>query len=143
MMAAPPYRAFRFSHPDFAPAGEVPGLGLSPQGSVAMVEADESVRQAILILLTTRPGERVMRPDYGCDLYRLAFWSNDDTTAGLAIHFVRRALERWEPRVEIVRLDAQRDPEHPERLDVMLEYRVRATQRLEVLTVAVGMAGEI
>jgi phage baseplate assembly protein W len=142
-MAAPPYRAFRFTHPDFARAGEEAGLGLGPAGSVDMVEAEDSVRQAVLLLLTTRPGERVMRPDYGCDLNRLAFWPNDDTTGGLAIHFVQQALQRWEPRVDVLRLDAQRDPENPERLDVLLEYRVRATQQLGAVAVSVAATGEV
>ena len=70
---------------------------------------EASVRQAILLLLSTRPGERVMRPTYGCDLHRLVFSPNDDTTAGLAIHYVRQALERWEPRIEVIRLDAGRE----------------------------------
>jgi phage baseplate assembly protein W len=134
------YRAWRFTHPDFAAQLE-PGLGLTPQGGTDMVAGDESVRQAILLLLTTRPGERVMRPDYGCDLYQLAFWANDDTTAGLAIHFVQRALATWEPRIDVVRLDAQRDPEYPERLYVLLEYRTRASQRLDQLTIPVVVGG--
>lgn len=140
-MPAPPYRTFRFTHPDFAREGETAGFHLGPGGALDMVEGEDSVRQAILLLLTTRLGERVMRPDYGCELYRLAFWPNDDTTGGLAIHFVRQALERWEPRVDVVRLDAQRDPESPERLDVMLEYRLRATQQLGIVAVSVN-AGE-
>ncbi|MEP7105252.1 MAG: GPW/gp25 family protein [Chloroflexota bacterium] len=135
-MNGAPYRAWRFTHPDFA-AQLDPGLRISPQGGIDMVAGDGSVRQAILLLLTTRPGERVMRPDYGCDLYQLAFWPNDDTTAGLAIHFVQRALATWEPRIEVVRLDAQRDPEYPERLYVMLEYRSRSTQRTEQLLVPI------
>jgi uncharacterized protein len=142
-MPAPPYRTFRFTHPDFARGTEEPGFHLGPGGALEMVEGEESVRQAILLLLTTRLGERVMRPDYGCELYRLAFWPNDDTTGGLAIHFVRQALEQWEPRVDVVRLDAQRDPEYPERLDVMLEYRVRATQQPGFVAVSVSTAGEV
>ena len=67
-----------------------------------MVEDDASIRQSLLLLLSTSPGERVMRPDYGCSLRRLVFAPNDDTTAGLAIHYVRQAVERWEPRVEIL-----------------------------------------
>jgi phage baseplate assembly protein W len=140
---APPYRAFRFTHPDFARGREPAGYDVGPDGAVDMVEGDESVRQAILILLTTRPGERVMRPDYGCELDRLAFWPNDDSTAGLAIHFVQQALQRWEPRVDVVALDAQRDPENAERLVVLLEYRVRATQRVDELTVSMSTVGEI
>ena len=141
-MSAPAYRAFRFTHPDFERPGERPGLAISPRGGIDMVQEDESVRQAILLLLTTRPGERVMRPTYGCDLYRLTFWPNDDTTAGLAIHYVQQALALWEPRVDVVRLDAQRDPERPERLDVSLEYRVRATQRVSQVAVPLGLGGQ-
>jgi len=140
-MTAPAYRAWRFNHPDFTREGERPGMAISPRGSVDMVQEDESVRQAILLLLTTRPGERVMRPTYGSELFRLTFWPNDDTTAGLAIHYVEQAIKTWEPRIDIVRLDAQRDPERPERLDVSLDYRVRATQRLGQLTVPLGLGG--
>jgi phage baseplate assembly protein W len=138
-MSTPIYRAWRFTHPDFARPGERAGMGVSTRGGADMVQDDESVRQAILLLLTTRPGERVMRPDYGCELWRLAFWPNDDTTAGLAIHYVQQAINLWEPRIDVVRLDAQRDPEQPERLDVMLEYRVRATQRVSQLTLPMTM----
>ncbi len=107
-----------------------------------MVEEEASVRQAILLLLSTSPGERVMRPEYGCELRKLIFSPNDDTTAGLAIHYVRRALELWEPRIEIVHLDAGRSEEDPTRLTVSLEYRVRATQSLQDASFSVNLAGE-
>ncbi|XXF77100.1 GPW/gp25 family protein [Myxococcaceae bacterium GXIMD 01537] len=139
-MSAPRYRAWRFLHPDLD-FGEAPGLGLAPTGAIDMVEEQAAVRQAVLLLLSTRPGERVMRPDYGCDLHRLMFATNDDTTAGLAIHYVRRALERWEPRIQLLNLDAGRHPDDPERLDISLEYRVRSTQRGERLTYAFQLAG--
>lgn len=141
-MSVPRFRAWRFLHPDLDVPEMVAGLQVSARGRVEMVEGDDSIRQAVLLLLSTIPGERVMRPDYGCDLYRLVFSPNDDTTAGLAIHYVRRALERWEPRVEIVRLDAGRNDERPELLEVMLEYRVRATQRVQAVTFSVDLAGE-
>jgi uncharacterized protein len=107
-----------------------------------MVEEEDSVRQSILLLLATRRGERVMRPDYGCDLHRLVFSPNDDTTAGLATHYVERALARWEPRIQIVRLDASRAEGDPGRLDIHLQYRVRATLRVEQLTFPVNLGGE-
>lgn len=141
-MSVPRFRAWRFLHPDLDVPEMVAGLQVSARGRVEMVEGDDSIRQAVLLLLSTIPGERLMRPDYGCDLYRLVFSPNDDTTAGLAIHYVRRALERWEPRVEIVRLDAGRNDERPELLEVMLEYRVRATQRAQAVTFSVDLAGE-
>jgi len=136
------YRAWRFLHPDFEAYAESTGLRVSPRGSIDMVAGEDSVRQAILLLLSTVPGERVMRPDYGCNLHQLIFSPNDATTAGLAIHYVRRAIERWEPRAEILTLDAERNPNRPELLDIFLEYRVRATQRVEQLTFSVNLSGE-
>jgi hypothetical protein len=108
-----------------------------------MVDGDASVRQAILLLLSTIPGERVMRPDYGCDLHRLVFSPNDDTTAGLAIHFVKQALQRWEPRVEILRVDALPNQDRAEQLDIVLEYRVRSTLRTEQLNLPFNLSGDL
>jgi phage baseplate assembly protein W len=116
------------------------GLLLSPRGGLAMVSDRASVRQALLLLLLTRPGERVLRPTYGCQLHKLLFWPNDDTTAGLAIHYVRQAIERWEPRVDRVRVDAQRHPETDSRLDIMLEYRVRSTGDEDRLSVQLDLS---
>ncbi len=127
------YRAWRFYHPDLDAAEGFQGLSLSPTGSISMVEEHATVRQAIFLLLSTMPGERVMRPDYGCELFKLVFSPNDDTTAGLAIHYVRKALDRWEPRIEILRLDAGRDDAYPGRLDITLDYRLlgaRGDQRM-------------
>jgi phage baseplate assembly protein W len=135
-------RALRFVGIGLGESGPGGGLAVGATGAVAMVERDESVRQAIVMLLTTAPGERLLRPDYGSQLHRLAFAPNDQTTAGLAIHYVRAALTRWEPRVEIVHLDAAADPYEPERLVLTLIYRVRtslATDQLE-LSIAVGGA---
>ena len=83
-----------------------------------------------------------MRPDFGCDLRRLIFSPNDATTAGLAVHFVRQALERFEPRVEILGLDAERHSQESDRLDVVLDYRVRATGRTERLVYGLALNGE-
>ena len=133
-MNGPQYRAWRFDPEE--------GISVSASGRVSMVETDASVRQAILLLLSTTPGERVMRPEYGCDLRRLLFSPNDDTTAGLAIHFVRQSLQRWEPRVEILRVDAFPNEDRPEQLDIFLEYRVRATLQTEQLSIPVTLSGE-
>jgi uncharacterized protein len=82
-----------------------------------------------------------MMPTYGCDLYQLLFAPNDATTAGLAIHYVRRALERWEPRIDILDLDATQSVEDPARLDIRLGYRVRPTLNEEQLTLQVQLLG--
>lgn len=124
--------------------GAATGLMLSPQARVAMAQGDALIRQSIMLLLTTRPGERVMRPDYGCSLHRLLFSPNDATTAGLAIHYVRQAIARWEKRIEIVRLDAGPDPQSPGVLAIALDYRVRESgtqQRLDLALPLDGGAG--
>jgi phage baseplate assembly protein W len=124
-----------------------------------MVEDQDAIRQSLLMLLSTAPGERVMRPYYGCDLRRLVFSPNDETTAGLAIHYVRRAVERWEPRVEIEAIDAGRWEPQAEigqvrpggddvdenaasaRLIITLDYRVRATRQPERIIQSLDLTG--
>lgn len=131
------YRGWRFVVPGQDEPDPSTGLRMAPTGGLATVEDDDGIRQALLLLVSTRPGERVMRPDYGCDLHKLLFAPNDDTTAGLAMHYVRQAVERWEPRVDIVGVDATRNPDRDELLEVVLDYRVRATRRLGRLVVPV------
>jgi hypothetical protein len=140
-MSTPQYRAWRFVHPDLDAEDEFAGLQISPTGSIDMVDESRSVRQAILILLTTTPGERVMRPEYGCELHKLMFSPNDQTTAGLAIHFVQRALARWERRIQVLRLDAAANTEDPARLDLLLEYRLRRTRRTDEVSLSIDLAG--
>ena len=132
-------RAFRFIHPDSDPMNA--GLRFSPTGGISLADEFDSMRQSIMMLLTTIPGERVMRPDYGCDLYRLIFSPNDDTTAGLAIYYVRRAIERWEPRVEILELDANPEADSGQLL-ISLQYRIRESLRTDTLMLPVSLEGE-
>lgn len=113
------------------------GLSLNNHGGIAMVSDARAVRQAILLLLATRPGERVMRPDYGCWLHRLVFAPNDAGTAGLAIHYVRDALERWEPRAVIDQLTAGCNVNgagKPWVLDIVLDYHLRRSGEQDQLS---------
>jgi phage baseplate assembly protein W len=117
-------------------AGDDAGSGpvAAITGGIAMAKGDEAVRQSIMLLLSTIPGERVMRPEYGCPLHRIVLSPNDATTAGLAIHYVRQALLRFEKRIDIVRLDAGRSPDgnadsDEARLTIWLQYRIRASQQ--------------
>jgi uncharacterized protein len=141
-MRRPRYRAWQFVHPDFDVPDERDGLRLTARRAIAMIEDDLAVRQSVLLLLSTMPGERVMRPDYGCALNQLIFSPNDDTTAGLAIHFVRQAIERWEPRAEILRLEAEANEAAAEVLDIRLEYRVRSTRKVDTLVMPLNLSGE-
>jgi len=135
-MSAPRYKSVAFIHPDFDATAGIPGLRLTPSGRLAAVTDAASVRQALLLLLSTRPGERVNRPTYGCHLYRLVFAPADDTTAGLAIHYVARAVEQWERRITVLSLDASRSQDESEVLEVRLKYRVRTTQLEDEITIA-------
>ena len=148
-----PNRAFRFVHPDLdepftAPEssavlrGQHSGLRLEPRGSLAMVSGDAAVRQSLLLLLSTRPGERLMRPTYGCNLSQLVFAPNDDTTAAIAIHHVRRAVQRWEPRINILKLEARRDPYQPSLLVITLQYQVRSSQNVDQVELSLDLVGE-
>jgi phage baseplate assembly protein W len=137
------WRGVRFLIPGFdaAISGAGGGFTLDHGGALSSVADRTAVRQALLLLLSTRPGERVMRPTYGCDLFKLVFWPNDDTTAGLAIHYVREAVTRWEPRVDRLRVDASRNPDDPSRLDIELDYRVRTTGEKDRLAVQLDLQG--
>ncbi len=125
-----------------ADRSEPEGLRVDAAGRLRSVVDLDSVRQSLLLLLATRPGERLMRPHYGCELHRILFQPNDATTAGLAIHYVRRAIERWEPRIEVLRLDANPHPDDPTVLIVEIEYVQRRTGATDHLAVPVSLSGE-
>jgi phage baseplate assembly protein W len=134
------HQAFRFDGAGFDPA-VIGGLKTTATGRVAMIDGDDSIRQAIMLLLSTVPGERLMRPGYGSHLHRLLFAINDQTTAGLAIHYVRQALEQWEPRIETIDIDAEADPDLAEQLNIQLTYRVRASLGTETLVYPLDLSG--
>lgn len=137
MRDAPSSRGFRFFHPDL---DEPPaGMRVGATGAPEMVHGQEAVRQAVLLLLSTTPGERVMRPDYGCDLHRLLFAPLDLTTAGLAKYYVQCALERWEPRIALLSVDANPSEDQPGVLEVTVEYRVRSAQLRDRVGVALQL----
>ena len=90
-----------------------------------MVRGEQAVTQSILMLLMTPKGQRVMRPEYGCRIHELIFAPNDATTLGLAAYYVDEALRVWEPRIELVHVDATTDPADASRILVHIEYRLR------------------
>jgi hypothetical protein len=95
-------------------------------GGVSSSELDESIRESIFIILGTAPGERVMRPNFGCQIHDLVFAPNHYGTAALAATYVVEALEKWEPRITEVEADAEPSPDAPNRLDILIKYKVVA-----------------
>jgi uncharacterized protein len=97
------------------------------QGGLALAQGDAELNQAIQIILMTAPGQRVMRPTFGCRLRELLFAPNDSHTAGLARRYVEEALGMWEPRIRVLRVDAYPDPDHGHCLLIRVEYEIKAT----------------
>ncbi|HEX7472664.1 MAG TPA: GPW/gp25 family protein [Candidatus Limnocylindrales bacterium] len=102
-------------------------LGVDARGGIALAEGDEEIRQAILLILRTRRGARVMRPEFGCRIWELLFAPNDSSTWTLAGHHVREALGWWEPRIEVEDVRATVDPGNQGAMDVEVDYTIRAT----------------
>lgn len=101
---------------------------VQPRGDgIATAAYEASIRDAVWLILGTARGERVMRPDFGCGIHDLVFAATSATTLGLVAREVRDALVRWEPRAEVLAVDAAPDPAEPARLLVQVEYRVRTT----------------
>jgi len=93
----------------------------------ARAEYEESIQQAIQIILFTAKGERIMRPDFGCGIHELVFAPNDATTRGMAAHHVREALLLWEPRIDVLEVRAIAAGAQDEELRISIDNRVRTT----------------
>jgi uncharacterized protein len=90
-------------------------------------DGDTSIRQSIWLILSTAPGERVMRPDFGCGLSDLVFGVNNAATATAVTRAVREALATWEPRIDVLDVYAAPDPSRPNVLVIEINYQVLAT----------------
>jgi len=95
-------------------------------GAIQLAEYEESVRQAIWIILGTAKGERVMRSDFGCGIYDLVFEVNSPSTAGRVAQEVRDALLMFEPRIDVLDVQVQAAG-NGEVLLISIDYQVRAT----------------
>lgn len=106
---------------------------LEANGRIALVTGYEDIEQSIRIILGTIPGERVMRPNFGCRAWELVFAPNTVATHALLRHYVEQALGFWEPRIELVevQVDNANQSTHPnihgEALLVSIYYKIKAT----------------
>ncbi|GAA5514566.1 hypothetical protein Dcar01_03322 [Deinococcus carri] len=99
-------------------------VATNARGRVALVGGVRAVEQSILMILMTPKGQRVMRPEYGCQIHELLFAPNDASTLGLASYYVHEALTAWEPRIELLGVDADVDEHYPERIVLGIRYRI-------------------
>jgi phage baseplate assembly protein W len=78
---------------------------LGDRNQLGLVEDHQAIRQSIYVIINTVPGERVMRPDFGCEIHSLIFSPANHQTAAIAERYVREALERWEPRITLMDIE--------------------------------------
>ena len=104
-------------------------LGVDQRGGIALARAENDIEQAIRLILGTAPGERPMRPEFGCAVHEFVFDTIDADTIGAIDIAIRAALDRWEPRIEVTAIDFDLSHAPEGALEITIEYRIRATSR--------------
>jgi phage baseplate assembly protein W len=112
---------------DFIGRGISFPLRVDQSGSIALAEGGDGIDASIRMALSTAPGERVMRPQFGCRIWDLLFEPVNANTLGLMAEAVRDALSQWEPRIEVEDVEVEPDPASPARVVIRIIYRMRAT----------------
>ncbi len=124
--------------PGRLPAGPVPDpgfvgrgirfpMGVDHRGGIALTSGPEDLDCSLRVILSTAPGERVMRPEFGCRIWDLLFEPVNANTLGLMAQATREAVAQWEPRVELEEVEVVPDPRAPELVRIAVTYRVRDT----------------
>jgi phage baseplate assembly protein W len=108
-------------------------LQVDRRGGIALARDETDIEQAIELILGTAPGERPMRPEFGCGVHDFVFDSIDATTVGRMELAIRDALDRWEPRVVVETVEFNLDEVADGRLIIDIGYRVRATNTMRNL----------
>lgn len=101
-----------------------------PAGRLSFVGGEEKIRQSIWIILSTAPGERQMRPGFGCGIHDLVFEPNTAALRGLVQEKVREALVHWEPRIDVIDVRVETPPESRNHLLIRIDYRIRANNAI-------------
>jgi phage baseplate assembly protein W len=106
-------------------------LAVDRRGSIALARDEQDIDQAIELILGTAPGERPMRPEFGCGVHDFVFDSIDANTIGNMEEAIREALARWEPRIDVreVRFDATEAVNGLLTIDITYEVRATNTTR--------------
>ena len=102
-------------------------LRTSATGGIALVSRDREITESVRLILATAPGERPMRPEFGCGIHDHVFAPADENTAGAISYEVRRALDRWEPRIEVTEVDVVVDTQRRGTLYIDIRYVHRGT----------------
>jgi uncharacterized protein len=94
---------------------------------MAFLSGEEKIRQSIWLILSTAPGERQMRPEFGCGIHDLLFQPNTAVLRGVVQARVQEALTRWEPRIDLLDVRVE-EPTADTRnyLIIRIDYRLRS-----------------
>ena len=95
-------------------------------GRLLSVTGDDKIRQGLALVLETAVNERQMLPEFGCGVHDLVFEANTELLRNAVRDKVRRALTRWEPRVDVLDVRVETPPEARNYLLIRIDYRVRA-----------------
>ena len=114
------------AHVDFLGRGWNFPVEADSDKRISMSADERNIAQSIWIILATAPGERVMRPDFGCAIHDLVFSVNDSHTRTRISDLVRRALILWEPRIGVLGVNVETKG-RGEVLLINIEYNVRTT----------------
>ena len=112
---------------DFLGSGWAFPVGIDARGRIAIARQERDIEEAIRMILLTPKGQRVMRPEFGCQIHDLIFAPNDATTSGLAAYYVTEALKMWEPRLRVLEVNPRPDPADAARLLIEINYEIKAT----------------
>src|SRR5256885_11662495 len=96
-------------------------------GGIALASGEQDIDQAIELILSTAPGERPMRPEFGCGVHDFVFDTIDAGTVGRLETEVRRALDRWEPRIVVEEVEFDLSRVDDGQLLINIGYRLCAT----------------
>ena len=102
-------------------------MEIDAQGGAALTWDDENIRQSMMLILVTAPGERMMRPTFGCAIHDIIFEPNTELTAARVSHEVKKAIIEFEPRVGDVEVTAKPDDTEISRMNVTISYTIRKT----------------
>jgi len=120
------------------------GLSFPPRvgadGRLAWSSGEDNIREAIQVVLQTEAGERLQLPEFGGGLGGFLFEPNNAATHAAIEERINRALQRWEPRIQVESVDVRPDPDDTRAALATLSYKLVSTQRRERVTLAVTLA---
>lgn len=114
-------------------------LRIGADGRFVWSEGEDNIRESIMVILKTEPGERITLPDFGAGLNRFLFEPNNAATHVLIEQAISRALASWEPRIKVESIDVLTDPSDPFAALATISYRLVATNGRERMSVAIPL----